>query len=99
MSGIVVVGQVGRDLVLTVEELPAAGSAAAVLERQELLGGKGANQAVGCRQLGAEVGLVGVVGTDPAGEAVLAQAAGDGIDVGAVVRRSGAPTALLVDLV
>ncbi|MFI7494210.1 PfkB family carbohydrate kinase [Kocuria sp. M4R2S49] len=99
MSGVVVVGQVGRDLVLTVEELPEAGGATDVLERQELLGGKGANQAVACRQLGAEVHLVGVVGTDAAGEAVLAQAAEDGIDVGAVVRRSGAPTALLVDLV
>ncbi|WP_298586909.1 PfkB family carbohydrate kinase [uncultured Kocuria sp.] len=99
MSGVVVVGQVGRDLVLSVEELPAEGGAADVLDRQELLGGKGANQAVACRQLGAEVHLVGVVGTDSAGADVLAQAAEDGIDVGAVVRRSGAPTALLVDLV
>lgn len=99
MSGVVVVGQVARDLVLTVEQLPEADGATDVLERQELLGGKGANQAVGCRQLGAEVQLVGVVGQDPAGEEVLAQAAGDGIDVGAVVRRPGAPTALLVDLV
>ncbi|KUG60970.1 carbohydrate kinase [Kocuria rosea subsp. polaris] len=99
MSGVVVVGQVARDLVLTVEELPAAGGSTDVLERQELLGGKGANQAVGCRQLGAEVQLVGVVGRDRAGEEVLAQAAGDGIGVGAVVRRSGASTALLVDLV
>ncbi|MCC5784738.1 carbohydrate kinase, partial [Kocuria sp. CCUG 69068] len=99
MSGVVVVGQVGRDLVLTVAELPAEGGSADVLERQELLGGKGANQAVACRQLGAEVALVGVVGTDSAGTEVLAQAAADGIDVGAVVRRAGAPTALLVDLV
>ena len=99
MSGVVVVGQVGRDLVLTVAELPAEGGSADVLGRQELLGGKGANQAVACRQLGAEVALVGVVGTDSAGAEVLAQAAADGIDVGAVVRRAGAPTALLVDLV
>ncbi|MFI7579902.1 PfkB family carbohydrate kinase [Kocuria kalidii] len=99
MSGVVVVGQVARDLVLGVEELPEAGGSTDVLERQELLGGKGANQAVACRQLGATVRLVGVVGDDRAGEEVLAQAAGDGIDVGAVVRRPGAPTALLVDLV
>ncbi|MFE7631488.1 PfkB family carbohydrate kinase [Kocuria sp. NPDC057446] len=99
MSGVVVVGQVGRDLVLTVEELPGAGGATDVLARRELLGGKGANQAVACRQLGAEVDLVGVVGSDPAGGEVLAQAAADGIGVGAVVRRSGVPTALLVDLV
>ncbi|MFI7483007.1 PfkB family carbohydrate kinase [Kocuria sp. M1R5S2] len=99
MSAVAVVGQVGRDLVLTVDELPGAGGAAGVRERRELLGGKGANQAVACRQLGTEVALVGVVGADAAGEDVLAQAVRDGIDVSGVVRRPGASTALLVDLV
>jgi ribokinase len=99
MSVVVVVGQVGRDLVLTVDGLPEAGGSAQVHERQELLGGKGANQAVACRQLGARAHLVGVVGADRHGEEVLAQAAGDGIGVGGVVRRPGTPTALLVDVV
>jgi ribokinase len=99
MPVVVVVGQIGRDLVLSLDGLPEAGGSTEVRGRRELLGGKGANQAVACRQLGAEVALVGVVGTDSAGEEVLAQAARDGIDVGAVVRRPGVPTALLVDLV
>jgi ribokinase len=99
MPVVVVVGQVGRDLVLTVDGVLRAGGSAPVRERQELLGGKGANQAVACRQLGARVHLVGVVGDDRHGQEVLDQAVGDGIGVGGVVRRPGAPTALLVDVV
>lgn len=96
---VVVVGQVARDLVLTVHAVPEEGGSAAVRSRRELLGGKGANQAVACRQLGVPAQLVGVVGADAAGEDVLAQAAADGIGVSGVVRRPGAPTALLVDVV
>ncbi|MBV9140496.1 MAG: hypothetical protein JO115_06220 [Pseudonocardiales bacterium] len=49
---VVVVGQIARDLVLLVEELPAPGTGTAVRQRREMLGGKGANQAVGLAQLG-----------------------------------------------
>ncbi|MDK3256260.1 PfkB family carbohydrate kinase [Blastococcus capsensis] len=98
MAGVTVLGQVGRDLVLRVPELPAPGGAVAAGERREILGGKGANQAVALSQLGVPVALVGVVGDDDAGRSALAQAAADGIDVSGVVRR-GAATALLLDLV
>jgi ribokinase len=93
----VVVGQVARDLVLRVAGLPDAGGSTPVEERRELLGGKGANQAVGLAQLGLPVALVGVVGTDSAGTAVLEQADRDGLGTDAVVRRG--TTALLVDVV
>jgi ribokinase len=99
VPGVVVLGQVGRDLVLRIPALPDAGGATSARGRTEVLGGKGANQAVGLAQLGLPVALLGVVGDDAAGTAVLAQAAADGIDVGAVRRRPGAPTALLLDLV
>ncbi|MFG1891405.1 PfkB family carbohydrate kinase [Micromonospora sp. NPDC049051] len=56
---VMVVGQVARDLVLLVDEVPEAGGTAPVRRRRELLGGKGANQAVGLAQLGAAVGLLG----------------------------------------
>ena len=95
----VVVGQVARDLVLLVDEVPPAGGSAPVRRRREMLGGKGANQAVALAQLGRAVSLIGVVGADPAGEAVLAQARRDGIDVGGVITRTGAVTSLLVDVV
>lgn len=63
-----------------------------------MLGGKGANQAVALSQLGARAALVGVVGSDPAGAWVLAQARRDGIDVRGVVRRVGARTSLIVEV-
>jgi ribokinase len=94
---VVVVGQIGRDLVLRSDGLPASGGSSSVVERRELLGGKGANQAVGLAQLGVPVALVGVVGDDPEGKSVLRQASDDGIDTTGVARRG--QTALLVDLV
>ncbi|MDO3705356.1 PfkB family carbohydrate kinase [Micromonospora sp. C28SCA-DRY-2] len=96
---VLTVGQVARDLVLLVDEVPAAGGSAPVRRRRELLGGKGANQAVALAQLGARVGLLGVVGDDEVGERLLARARADGVDVGPVVRRAGTRSGLIVDLV
>lgn len=99
MPVVAVVGQIGRDLVLSIDDLPPAGGSSTVRRRQELLGGKGANQAVACRQLGSQMHLLSAIGADRAGEDVLAQAAEDGIGLSGVTRRSGASTALLVDVV
>jgi ribokinase len=99
VSEVVVVGQIARDLVIEVPEAPAAGSSAPVRHRQELLGGKGANQAVALSQLGTSVSLVGVVGRDRTGDTLLAQARADRIGTAHVVRRPGTETALLVDVV
>ncbi|WP_431977172.1 PfkB family carbohydrate kinase [Micromonospora haikouensis] len=95
----IVVGQVARDLVLLVDEVPGPAGTAAVRRRRELLGGKGANQAVGLAQLGARPGLLGVVGDDEVADRLLVRARADGIDVGPVLRRPGTPTGLVVDLV
>jgi ribokinase len=99
MADVVVLGQVGRDLVLRVAALPDAGGSAPAGERLEILGGKGANQAVALAQLGVPVALVGVVGDDGPGAQARTQAAADGIDVSCVISRPGATTALLLDLV
>lgn len=95
--GVVVIGQIARDLVLRTDGPPTTDDSTTVLQRKELLGGKGANQAVGLAQLGVPVALIGVAGDDDVGESVLAQARGDGIDVGGVARRG--TTALLIDVV
>lgn len=94
---VVVVGQIARDLVLRTAGPPTPGGSTAILQRNELLGGKGANQAVGLAQLGVPVALLGVVGDDHAGRSVLRQARRDGIDVRGVLRRG--TTALLIDVV
>ncbi|SEQ24223.1 ribokinase [Lentzea albida] len=94
-----VVGQIARDLVLVVDEVPGPGGTAAVRERREVLGGKGANIAVGLAQLGAPVALVGVVGDDETGARLLARAGADGIATGGVVVRPDCRTGLIVDVV
>ncbi|WNM38324.1 PfkB family carbohydrate kinase [Micromonospora halotolerans] len=101
MAGLdaIVVGQVARDLVLRVDEVPGPSGTVPVRCRRELLGGKGANQAVGLAQLGVRVGLLGVVGEDEVGDRLLGQARSDGIDVAPVLRRPGTPSALIVDVV
>lgn len=93
------VGQIARDLVLVVDEVPGPGGTAPVRERREMLGGKGANIAVGLAQLGAPVRLVGVVGDDDVGERLIARAAADGIATEAVVRRQSCVTGLIVNVV
>jgi ribokinase len=93
----VVVGQIGQDLALQMEKFPTAGTTGRVAELRWLLGGKGANQAVGLRQLGADVALIGVVGADLIGSNLLSAARTDGIDVRSVASRGS--SALLVDVV
>lgn len=92
------VGQLARDLVLSVGGLPEPGSSADAAGRLEQLGGKGANQAVGLAQLGVRPWLFAVAGDDVIGDVLLDQARRDGIDVAGVVRRRGALTGLIVEI-
>ncbi|MCM4083234.1 PfkB family carbohydrate kinase [Paractinoplanes hotanensis] len=93
-----VVGQLARDLVLTVDQLPEPGSSGVAGSRHEQLGGKGANQAVALAQLGVRPSLIAVAGDDMIGDVLLAQARRDGIDVRSVIRRPGALTGLIVEI-
>lgn len=98
-KNVVVFGQLARDLVLVVDDVPDAGQSASVTERREMLGGKGANQAVALAQLGMRPALVAAAGDDRAGTSLLRQAERDGIDVSATARRPGTSTGLIVDIV
>jgi ribokinase len=96
---VVVVGQLTRDLVLVTDEVPGPGQSRPVRLRREMLGGKGANQAVALVQLGMRPILVAVAGDDDTGTEMLAQAQRDGIDVSGVIRRANTRTGLVVDIV
>jgi ribokinase len=61
---IAVVGSVNLDLVARVERLPRAGETVTDAAFARVRGGKGANQAVACARLGADVTLVCAVGKD-----------------------------------
>jgi ribokinase len=61
---ITVVGSVNLDLVARVERMPRPGETVTGAELERVPGGKGANQAVACARLGAQVRLVCAVGDD-----------------------------------
>jgi ribokinase len=68
---IAVVGSVNLDLVARVARLPRAGETVTDATFARVRGGKGANQAVACARLGAEVTLVCAVGRDAFAEEAL----------------------------
>jgi ribokinase len=68
---ITVVGSVNLDLVARSERLPRPGETIGEATFARFPGGKGANQAVACARLGAEVTFVGAVGRDAFAEEAL----------------------------
>ncbi|HSL27117.1 MAG TPA: ribokinase [Acidimicrobiia bacterium] len=71
MAAITVVGSVNLDLVMRVPRLPVAGETVTGGRFSRHPGGKGANQALAARRMGAEVVLVAAVGDDEVAEAAL----------------------------
>ena len=67
-----VVGSINLDLVVRAERLPRPGETVSGARFSRLPGGKGANQAVAAARLGAEVAMVGCVGSDELAEPALA---------------------------
>ncbi len=77
---IMIVGSTMMDLVAYADRLPEAGETVVGSSFQTGFGGKGANQAVMARLLGAEVSMVCCVGTDGYGTETLANFSDRGID-------------------
>lgn len=69
---IVVVGSINLDLVVRVPTLPRPGETVGEGTFAQIPGGKGANQAVACARLGAEVTMIGAVGRDATAETAIA---------------------------
>jgi ribokinase len=69
---ITVVGSVNLDLVARCEALPRPGETIGGATLERVPGGKGANQAVACARLGADVRMVAAVGRDSFAEEALA---------------------------
>lgn len=81
MSKVVVVGSINMDLVALTPRFAAPGETVTGERLLTLPGGKGANQAVAARRLGASVAMVGKVGDDAFGRELVAGLAAEGIDV------------------
>lgn len=78
---ILVVGSFMMDLIASTRRAPQSGETVIGLKFQTAPGGKGANQAVQCARLGANVTMVGQVGRDAFGEIMRDTAAKAGVDV------------------
>ena len=84
MSGpvrITVVGSVNLDLVATAASLPAPGETVIGAKLGRHPGGKGANQALAARRLGADVRLVARIGGDAFADEAMALLRAEGVDL------------------
>lgn len=93
MAGhIVVVGSLNMDLVVRSPRHPQPGETLLGTEFHTFPGGKGANQAVAAARLGGQVKLIGRVGADAFGAALLQTLSQDGVDTRHVEPLKEAPT-------
>lgn len=89
---ITVVGSTMIDMVSYVPRLPRPGETLAGTRFEIGFGGKGANQAVMARRLGASVRMIACVGADNFGDQTIANLGAEGIDCDDVYRVTGAHT-------
>ena len=68
---IIVIGSVNNDLVIGVNKAPVLGETVLGSGFIQVSGGKGANQAVACARLGADVTFIGAVGDDSFGSLLI----------------------------
>jgi ribokinase len=94
MGRVVVFGSINRDLVIDVPAIPRPGETLIGGNLREFPGGKGANQTVAARRMGADVALVGAVGRDGFGASMRAFLAGEGIDLSALAEIAGEATGI-----
>ena len=92
MARVLVVGSANVDFTVALDRLPERGETVSEGTLLVARGGKGANQAVAARRLGAEVRLVACVGGDPSGREVRAALAEEGIGVAGVATTIEAAT-------
>lgn len=88
-KNVIFIGSINMDMKHTVDEFPEEGTnenTNEILETEEVLGGKGANQAVATfkQSKGVKVSIIGCVGKDEAGLAALTNLRDSGVDISGV---------------
>lgn len=94
---ITVVGSINLDLVARGERLPRPGETVTDATFARVPGGKGANQAVACARLGADVTMIGAIGRDPFADEALVDLRGAGVEL--QLQETAEPTGIAVILV
>ena len=92
MTSIAVIGSVNLDIVARAPRLPSAGETVTGAELFRFPGGKGANQALAAKRLGADVQLIACVGDDAAADEALVLLRKDGVDLSACSTLEGVST-------
>jgi ribokinase len=95
----VVAGSITMNTILTTDRHPRAGETVISRGIRLSFGGKGANQAVAARRTGADVVMIGMVGTDDHGARLLEFLRGEAIDVTGVQQTAAQPTGASVCIV
>ena len=96
---IAVLGSVNLDLIARAPKLPAPGETVTGATLTQAPGGKGANQALAARRLGADVALIARIGADAYGEQALALLRAEGVDLAACVTDPNLATGLAMIVV
>jgi ribokinase len=99
MVRIGVVGSVNLDMVATAPRLPKPGETVTDASFAVHPGGKGANQALAAKRLGADVALIARVGTDVNAEPALELLRHDGVDLDRAYRDREHPTGVALIVV
>lgn len=86
---VAVVGSYNAGYVAEVPQFPVAGETVTAANYEEVVGGKGSNQAVAVSRLGATARFVGCVGDDRHAETAVALWEREGVDADHVVRSEG----------
>ncbi|MGB5721613.1 MAG: PfkB family carbohydrate kinase, partial [Woeseiaceae bacterium] len=81
MASVLIIGSVNIDIVARCARLPEPGETVTGAELSRFPGGKGANQALAARRLGADVRLIACVGRDAAAEEALYLLREGGVDL------------------
>ena len=92
MTDVLVIGSVNLDMSASVSRLPAPGETVTGATLKRFPGGKGANQALAARRLGADVSLIACVGSDATAGEALALLRDGGVDLSHLIVDDSAPT-------
>ena len=95
-QNIVVVGSLNMDLVAYTSRLPEMGETLLGQDFQTFPGGKGANQAVAAARLGARVSMIGKVGQDDFGKALIGNLRTNGVNTDQIFKDPQYPTGTAV---
>ncbi len=94
MNKVLVIGSINMDFVVETDKFPVPGETVLGSAFKTFPGGKGANQAVAAQRLGAQVTMLGCVGNDDSGNAMLRHMKTEGINTDLVKVMEGVITGM-----